>query len=107
MKLGLAGHVVYSLSCFGKQASDTGKGDNVEITDEQKIILDLVHLRKIQESDSIVVVNPDGYVGESTSREIRWAIMLQKYIYVIHDYEGFQNKFPDAIYWAAEAKDLL
>lgn len=107
MKLGLAGHVVYSLSCFGRQAGDTGKTDHIEVTDEQKEMLDLVHLRKIQESEGIVVINPEAYVGASTSREIRWAAMLGKNIYVIEDYDAFGRKFPTALYTLGEAKYLL
>lgn len=44
-----------------------------EITDEQKAALDTLHLRKIDLADRVLVVNPGGYVGESTSREIAYA----------------------------------
>jgi hypothetical protein len=43
------------------------------ITDEQKTALDALHLRKIDLADRVLVVNPGGYVGESTSREIAHA----------------------------------
>ncbi len=43
------------------------------ITDEQKTALDALHLRKIDLADRVLVVNPGGYVGESTSREIAYA----------------------------------
>jgi len=43
------------------------------ITDEQKAALDALHLRKIDLADRVVVVNPGGYIGESTSREIAYA----------------------------------
>lgn len=43
------------------------------ITDEQKTALDALHLRKIDLADRFLVVNPGGYVGESTSREIAYA----------------------------------
>lgn len=43
------------------------------ITHEQKIALDALHLRKIDLADRVLVVNPGGYVGESTSREIAYA----------------------------------
>ncbi|MCP9213314.1 hypothetical protein [Streptomyces cucumeris] len=35
--------------------------------------LDALHLRKIDLADRILVVNPGGYIGESTSREIAYA----------------------------------
>lgn len=43
------------------------------ITDERKAVLGALHLRKIDMADRILVVNPGGYVGESTSREIAYA----------------------------------
>ena len=43
------------------------------ITSEQKAALDALHLRKIDLADRVLVVNPGGYVGESTSREIPYA----------------------------------
>jgi hypothetical protein len=49
-----------------------GEADEV-ITAEQKAALDALHLRKIYLADRVLVVNPGGYVGESTSREIAYA----------------------------------
>lgn len=43
------------------------------VTDKQKTALDALHRRKIDLADRILVVNPGGYVGESTSREIAYA----------------------------------
>ena len=43
------------------------------VTPEQKTALDALHLRKIDLADRVLVVNPGGYVGESTSREIAYA----------------------------------
>ena len=43
------------------------------ITDEQKTALDALHLRKIDLADRVLVVNPGGYIGESTCREIAYA----------------------------------
>src|SRR5699024_10861648 len=40
---------------------------------EQKEMLDVLHLRKIDLADRVLVVNPGGYVGESTSKEIAYA----------------------------------
>ena len=39
----------------------------------QKTLLDALHLRKIDLADRVLVVNPGGYIGESTSREIAYA----------------------------------
>lgn len=43
------------------------------ITDAQKSTLDALHLRKIDLADRVLVVNPGGYVGQSTRREIAYA----------------------------------
>jgi len=43
-------------------------------------IMDELHLRKIDISDSILVFNKDGYIGESTRREIEYATKLGKEI---------------------------
>ena len=49
-----------------------GEADQL-MTDEQKTALDALHLRKIDLADRVLVVNPGGYIGESTSREIAYA----------------------------------
>jgi hypothetical protein len=49
-----------------------GEADE-SVSDEQKAALDALHLRKIDLADRVLVVNPGGYVGESTSREIAYA----------------------------------
>lgn len=43
------------------------------VTDEQKAVLDALHLAKIDLADRVLVVNPGGYIGESTRREIAYA----------------------------------
>ena len=43
------------------------------VTPEQKTVLDELHLRKIDLADRVLVVNPGGYVGDSTTREIAYA----------------------------------
>jgi hypothetical protein len=46
---------------------------NEFVTNEQKTALGALHLRKIDLADRVLVVNPGGYIGESTSREIAYA----------------------------------
>ena len=38
------------------------------ITNEQNTVLDALHLRKIDLADRVLVVNPGGYIGESTEQ---------------------------------------
>ncbi|WP_454760649.1 hypothetical protein [Caulobacter segnis] len=75
-RLTLAGFLVYSVSGFGHS------GD--VFTDEEKAQLDQIHLAKIDASHAIVVINPGGYVGESTKREIAFAEMLGKDVFYAH-----------------------
>lgn len=64
-RLTLAGHIVLAPGVFA-HSGDT-------ITDEQKAALDSLHFRKIDLADEVLVVDPGGYIGESTSREIEYA----------------------------------
>ena len=78
-KLALAGHICYSLSAF-----PSIEGAKVWYNDNEKELLDLIHLAKIEESDAIVVVNQGGYVGDSTRREVMWAQLRRKPVYWLH-----------------------
>ena len=65
-------------------------------------MLDLVHLRKIQESDAVVLVTDEtGYYGDSTKRELIWAEMLNKSICFPEDFErqkkDFSNDFREFV----------
>lgn len=78
--LTMGGHTVYSI-CYGMV-------NNSETNDERaekKRRLDLVHLDKIDESDAILVLNVDGYYGESTTRELEWARIHRKDIYWLNN----------------------
>lgn len=86
-KLAIAGHTVYSLSLFAREATDVGKEGKITISDSEKVTLDLVHLDKILNSEAIVVIDVDGYTGFSTKREIQWARMQGKLVYWITPYE--------------------
>jgi hypothetical protein len=76
--LTLAGHVVYSLACY---PSDLG-GKNW-YTVAEKRMLDAVHLRKIDNSDAILVIDVPGYIGKSTRREINHANRTGKRVFYL------------------------
>ncbi|MFG1909749.1 hypothetical protein [Kribbella sp. NPDC048928] len=69
-ELTLAGVIVVAPGVFGR-ADDREVYE--KITDEQRAALGTLHLRKIDLADRVLVVNPGGYIGESTSREIAYA----------------------------------
>ncbi|MGB3413833.1 MAG: hypothetical protein WBA28_03865 [Microbacteriaceae bacterium] len=54
------------------------------ITTEQRTVVDALHLRKIDLADRVLVVNPGGYIGESTSREIAYARATGKPVTFTH-----------------------
>jgi hypothetical protein len=64
------GAIVLSPGVFGHS------GD--PITSEEKEMLDDMHLEKIAMSDEVLVVNPGGYIGESTRAEICRARLIGK-----------------------------
>jgi hypothetical protein len=66
--LTFAGVIVVAPGVFPR-----AEDDGANITDEQKTALGVLHLRKIDLADRVLVVNPGGYIGESTSREIAYA----------------------------------
>lgn len=65
--LTFAGAIVVAPAVFTRRETDE------KITDEQKARLDALHLRKIDLADRVLVINPDGYIGDSTRREIAYA----------------------------------
>ena len=71
-RLTLEGNIVISVGLFGHS------GDPEVYENDNKKMLDDMHLRKIDLADEIFVINPGGYIGESTSREISYAIETGK-----------------------------
>lgn len=99
-RLSKMGHIVYSVSSYGHS------GD--VLTPDEKEMLDLVHLRKVLESEAIFVVGlqaglvPEAprelYIGDSTRREIAWARLWGKKVYVLDDSAplGFSERFDES-----------
>ena len=80
-ELTLKGYIVISVGLFGHSGDEEvweGKSEN-EIT-ETKLMLDDMHKSKIDMSDEIYVVNPGGYIGDSTWSEICYAYMTGKHV---------------------------
>lgn len=82
-QLTLEGHVIYSVAFFAHH-------DKINLSEFEKKTLDEIHLKKIDNSDGIFVVNVDGYIGESTRNEIAYAESTGKFVKYLSD-------FPDLI----------
>ena len=75
-RLTMEGCVVISLGMFS--FPDLPDYDWTADTSGLKGRLGDVHLQKIRMADEVYIVDPDGYVGESTRREIAYAELLGK-----------------------------
>ena len=73
----MAGNIVLAPGVFAHS------GD--PLTDEDKRRLDELHLRKIDHADSVLVINPNGYIGDSTRREIEYARSKGKPVSFTHN----------------------
>ena len=87
--------------CGSLRASDEIAAERVRLTLEMVVVLspelveapgqDLadalgeLHLRRIDLADEVRVVNPGGYVGEATRREIAYAARSGKRVTYVHD----------------------
>jgi hypothetical protein len=73
----IRGNIVLSVGFFAHAAEDA-HGQRIACTDEEKILLDELHKRKIDLADEILVINVGNYIGESTSSEITYARAQKK-----------------------------
>ncbi|MFI0515809.1 hypothetical protein ACH3Y9_40505 [Streptomyces sp. WSLK1-5] len=77
-----AGRIVLAPGCNLKQPHPLW--DDPARADRLKQVLDTLHLRKIDLADEVLVVNPGGYIGDSTRREIAYARSLGKPLRYTH-----------------------
>ncbi|MEU1458851.1 hypothetical protein [Streptomyces avermitilis] len=77
-----AGRIVLAPGCNLKEAhplwAEPGQADRL------KTMLDDLHRRKIDLADDVLVVNPGGYIGDSTRSEIDYARALGKPVRYTH-----------------------
>lgn len=86
MHLSLQGHVVIGLGMYGHADKPRGSQhltSDGDINCDVKRELDELHKRKIDLSDAIYVINPGGYIGQSTLGEIAWAVDTDKAVYYL------------------------
>jgi hypothetical protein len=75
-RLTMDGCVVISLGMFS--LPDLPDDDWTADSSDLKERLSRVHLQKIRMADEVYIVDPGGYIGESTRREIAYAESLGK-----------------------------
>lgn len=83
----LKGKIVLSVSSFTH-------ADKLKLSKGDKIFLDKLYFKKIKLADEILVINPNGYIGESTMNEIEHAKVLckpVKYMFGWNDYEWIKE----------------
>lgn len=76
-KLTLEGNIVLTPNFFSNL-----KKEDIDL--ETKKMLDEMHRQKIDMSDEIFVINPEGYIGESTKSEIKYAQEKGKVIFYLN-----------------------
>lgn len=80
--LTLSGHTVFGLSVY----PSLKKGNKDWYTAQEKEELDKAHLRKIDASDAIFVINKMAYIGDSTLKEIAYAKTYKKNLYALESW---------------------
>lgn len=72
--LTLKGYIVISVGLFG-HSGDQDVWENMDegTLTKTKEMLDDMHKRKIDMADEIFVINVNGYIGDSTKSEIKYA----------------------------------
>lgn len=85
-KLTIDGYIVISCGLFG-HGSDKEYFESLSLDQQNdlKKSLDKIHKSKIDLSDAIVVINPNGYIGESTKNEIEYAKKHNKKIMYLEE----------------------
>lgn len=74
----LAGRIVLSIGCDMRTDADLLADRTEADMAKVKAELDELHQRKIDLADEVLVLNVDGYIGESTRSEIAYAQALGK-----------------------------
>lgn len=89
--LTLQGNIVISVSMFGQI-------DKEPLTENEKIILDEIHKKKIDIANEIFIIDVDKYIGNSTKSEVSYAELNQKNIRFLSDELEEFNKWKNEFY---------
>ncbi len=75
----MAGKIVLSVG-FYPHSQEKAHSEDEGCTPEQKVALDILHKKKIDLSDEVLILNVDGYIGNSTRGELDHAFITSKKI---------------------------
>lgn len=76
----IAGNIVLSVGCDTKSDTQLFKGKDPAELQELKRGFDELHLKKIDLADEVLILNVDGYIGESTKKELEYARQAGKVV---------------------------
>lgn len=74
----LKGRIVLSIGCNLRSDAELFDYLSLEQLVQTKAMLDELHLRKIDLSDEVLILNKNGYFGESTQNELSYAMRQGK-----------------------------
>lgn len=74
----LAGKIVLTIGCDMRSGTEVFARMSEQELNEVKARLDELHLRKIDLADEVLILNVGGYVGQSTRRELQYAMANHK-----------------------------
>lgn len=80
LRLTLDGKIVLSIGAASGTDDEHFGNLPKEDYDRVKAQLDELHLRKIELADEVLILNVGGYIGESTARELAYALQLGKVV---------------------------
>lgn len=89
LELTLAGAIVLSIGICAPDSMVLANPESPE-GKEQKQRLDWLHKRKIDLADSVLVLDVDGYIGDSTRSEIEYAEKHGKPVYWLSETGDYQ-----------------
>lgn len=69
----LAGNIVLTIGCDMRSDAELFAGKEESELKAIKTALDLLHFSKIELADEVLILNVGGYIGESTSNELKVA----------------------------------
>lgn len=99
-ELTMAGHTVLTPAIFELGDLDVGEDDSIDTIHQR---LDLIHQRKIDISDEVLVINVGGYIGKDTNDEILYAITNNKRVKFLEssniDEDNYYKPSDEVIKW--------